>query len=86
MKRSRYNSGMDDFNKDFNSTRNIVKIAFIAIFSITLILIITQIAIYFWVGSKVVDEVNSKDNNGSIARTLGHFYKEFKSASDEEGN
>ncbi len=76
--------GMDDFDKKFNSNRSFIKVAFIAIFSIVVILIIIQVSVMVWAGSKVVNEVNSKDNNGSVAKTIGHFYKDFKSASEDK--
>lgn len=73
---------MKDFDKDFKRDRNFIKVAFIAIFSVVILVIIVQISAVIWAGSKVINEVNSKDNNGSIAKTIGHFYKDFKSASE----
>lgn len=72
------------FDDSFNSNRKFIKNVFIAIFSIVVLLIVAQISFMVWAGSKVVNEVNSKDNNGSIAKTIGHFYKDFKSASETD--
>ena len=48
------------------------------VFAFIVVSFIATSAFYIFVGTKVYDEVQS---NGSIAKTLGSFYKEFKEAS-----
>jgi hypothetical protein len=66
-----------DFKKSFNSSRSFIKI----VFGIVIIAIIAQFAFYGFIVTKTVQVVN--ENNGSIATTMGHFYKDFKQAAGE---
>ena len=50
-----------------------------AIFGITFLVMIAGIVFVVFLGTRVASEVN--DNNGSVAKTMGTFYKDFEEAS-----
>lgn len=74
---------MKNFDNNFNQSRSRFNMIFGIMIAVFVIMFVGSIVFYGWIGTKIVNEVNSEDNNGSIAKTLGHFYKDFKSASNE---
>ena len=69
----------DNFHNDFNKRSSFINKMFIGIFSLIVIITVVQISVAIWVGTEVVSEV--QENNGSVAKTLGVFYKDFNEAS-----
>lgn len=76
MNKFNRSSFSSDFDKRHNRLTNIVW----GVFGVVFVLIVIQWAVVGYIGVKAIDEVN--ENNGSIAKSLGSFYKEFKEASE----
>lgn len=65
-----------------NHSHKTFKIMFYSIFGITFLIIAIYFALIGWAGVTAYNAV--QDNNGSAAKTLGHMYRDFKQASEEE--
>lgn len=71
---------MNRFNNDaFDKRQNNFRRIFWGIFIVAAVLIAIQFTVIGTLGYKAIEEVN--ENNGSVAKTLGSFYKDFKEAS-----
>ena len=68
---------------NFGNTHNSMRKFVITFIAIVFTLIIAGYVVIGYLGVKTYNEV--QDNNGSIGTTIGSMYKDFKEASNTEG-